>query len=288
MSKKYLPYLIILPSLLLVCIIVIYPLIYIFGLSMTNFRLISPVYKFVGLENYTSLIDDPSFWNSVKVTAYYTAAVVVVEMLLGLGIALLLNLKIYGRTIFRVILLIPLLISPVITTLMWKLVMESSTSGPLNYLLVSLGLPASKWLAGGSTALPSVILIDIYIFTSFVVLILLAGLQSIPKDSYEAAVIDGATGWDAFRFIIFPLLRPTFLLVLLFRLVFALTSFDIIFASTRGGPGTATTTVTFQTFLQGYSWAFMGYAAAHGVFVFIIIFIICLALLNRVGVVFQE
>jgi multiple sugar transport system permease protein len=268
--------------------IALYPLIYILRLSFTDYRLINPSYEFIGLLNYISLFKDPVFLNALKVTSVYVGGVVTIEMVAGLGIALLLNMKIPGRKFFRVILLVPLLIPPVITALMWKLVMEAGSRGPLNYLLMYIGLPANKWLAGDRTALFSVMLIDIYIFTSFVVLILLAGLQSIPKELYEAASIDGANGWDVIKFITFPMLRPTFLLVLLFRLVYSITSFDIIFATTRGGPGISTTTVTFQTFLQGYSWSFMGYAAAHGVFLFVIVAVICSLTLSRTELIFQE
>lgn len=274
------PFFAILPSMALILTIVIYPLIFAFYLSMTNRILINPVWRFVGLKNYLSNLADPRFWSFVQVTAIFVIGSVALQLVLGFGLALLLNQNIKGRSVFRIIMLVPLMIPPVTAALMWKVLLDATT-GPVNYLLSLIGIQGPTWLASSATALPTIIAIDVWIFTPFVALILLAGLQSIPQTMYEAAAVDGAGTWKTFRMVTLPMLSPMIYLVLLFRLALSLTTVDTIYATTAGGPNIATTTLTFAAFQQLFDYGFMGYAASLGITVFIVIFTVTQLLLNK-------
>jgi multiple sugar transport system permease protein len=279
-KRNWTPTLASLPSLILILSIVIYPLIFAFYLSMTNRILTQPLVRFIGLKNYINNLGDPRFWGFVRVTAIYVIFAVGFELLIGFALALLLNQDIRGRTVFRIIMLVPLMIPPVTAALMWR-VMLDATTGPVNYLLGLVGIAGPTWLADGATALPAIIAIDIWIYTPFVTLILLAGLQSIPQTMYEAAAVDGAGVWKTFRMVTLPMLRPMIYLVLLFRLALSLSSTDVIYATTAGGPNVATTTLAYASFQQMFDYGFMGYAASLGITIFLIIFITTQLLINR-------
>lgn len=270
MRRKWIILLAVLPSLLLVLSIAIYPIGFAFYLSMTNRIRGNPGVDFIGLKNYISNLSDPQFWHYMKVTVIFVVASVSLELLLGFGLALLLNRNIKGRTLFRIVLLVPLMIPPVTGALMWRVMLADN--GPVNYLLGLVGIPGPTWLASGSTALSTVIAIDVWMFTPFVVLILLAGLQSVPESMYEAAAVDGASAWKTFRLVTLPMVRPLIYLVLLFRFALAMTSADTIFATTAGGPNVATTTLNFAAVRQMLNYGFMGYAASLGIVVFLIVF----------------
>jgi multiple sugar transport system permease protein len=280
MTKRRFPLFASLPSFVLVLGIVIYPLLYAFYLSMTNRIRVNPVYKFVGLKNFIHNLTDPQFWEYVKITAIFVIVSVALELLIGFGLALLLNEDIKGRSIFRVILLIPLMIPPVVAALMWK-VMLDATTGPVNYLLGQIGINAPMWLASSKTALMTLITIDVWINVPFVTLILLSGLQSVPKTMYEAASVDGAGRWKTFKMVTLPMITPMIYLVLLFRLALALNSCDTIYATTAGGPNIATTTLNFATFKQMFEYGFMGYAASLGITVFLLIYFVTNSLVSK-------
>lgn len=279
-QRNWIPYALSLPSILLVLSIAIYPLGFAFYLSMTNRVRTNPVVRFIGLDNYIDSLTDARFWGFVKITAIFVIASVALELLLGFALALLLNQNIRGRSIFRIIMLVPLMMPPVTAALMWKVMMDDTT-GPINYLLGLVGIEGPVWLASSATALPTVIAIDVWIFTPFVALILLAGLQSIPLTMYEAAAVDGTSAWKTFRMVTLPMLRPMIYLVLLFRVALSLTSADTIFATTVGGPNAATTTLNFAAFQQLFDYGFLGYAASLGIIVYFIIFTITQLLVSK-------
>jgi multiple sugar transport system permease protein len=279
-KRNWIPFLATIPSLALVLGIAIYPIIYAFYLSLTNRILSNPIHRYVGLKNYIYNLGDERFWQFMTTTLIFVLASVFLELVLGFGLALLLNQNIKGRSIFRIIMLVPLMIPPVTAALMWRVMLDSST-GPINYLLYKIGITGPTWLASSATALPTVIAIDVWIFTPFVALILLSGLQSIPGTMYEAAAVDGADNWKVFRMVTLPMLRPMIYLVLLFRLALALTSADTIFATTAGGPNIATTTLNFAAFQQLFDYGFMGYAASLGITVFLIIFTVTQLMISK-------
>jgi multiple sugar transport system permease protein len=276
------PTLLVLPSIVLILLIAIYPILFAFYTSLTDRNLMSQEYSFIFLGNYLNMLTSKTFWHSVWVSFQYVFLAVTVEMLLGFGLAMLLNQKLPGRTLFRVLLLLPLMIPAATGALMWRALLDPSI-GWINYALRQIGIMAPAWLGDPNTAIFSVVLIDIYHYTPFVALILLAGLQSIPRLQYEVADVDGANGWQVFRMVTLPQLMPTIFLVLLFRLVLCINSYDIIQVATNGGPGDATSTLSFQAVWTGYQYMLFGQAAAYCIVLFFIVLIISKQLFNRVS-----
>ena len=275
------PLLLSLPSMILVLVIAIYPILFAFATSMTNRRLNASEIHFIWFANYIDMFTSPLFWHALLLTIGYTIMAVGAEMLIGFALAMLLNQGLRGRTIFRIIMLIPLMLPPATGALMWKSLLDPA-SGWINYALRQIGIIAPEWLGSAKTALFSVALIDVYIFTPFVALILLAGLQSIPRLQYEVAEVDGASAWQTFKMVTLPQLMPTIFLVLLFRLVLSLNSYDIIQVATNGGPSDATTTLSFQAVQTGFRYFAFGQSGAYCIFLFFIILIISKNLFGRV------
>jgi multiple sugar transport system permease protein len=268
------------PSVVLILLIAIYPILFAFATSLTNRRLNSPNYDFVFLSNYISMFSSRSFWHALWVTLVYTIVAVGVEMLLGFAIALFLNQPIKGRFVFRLIMLIPLMLPPATGAMMWKALLDPST-GVINYGLRLIGIEGPAWLGSVQTAIFSVAAVDIYHFTPFVALILLAGLQSVPRLQYEVAEVDGASSFQTFKMVTLPQIVPAFYLVLLFRLALSLTSFDIISVATGGGPGDATTTLNLQAWITGYNWNLFGASAAICIFLWFMILLISQKLFGK-------
>lgn len=286
-DRKWLPYALIIPSVCIVLVIAIYPIIYAFYLSLTDKILTNPVTNFVGLRNYINNFMEPQFWQFMRVTVIFVVSSVGLQFLIGFGLALLLDINIRGKYFFRTVILVPLMIPPITGALMWKIMLDPST-GPVNYLLNFVGIPGRAWLADSATALLSIIVIDVWTFTPFVALLLLAGLQSIPQTMYEAAAVDGARGWRCFYMVTLPMLRPVIYLVVLFRLAGAFTAADVIFATTVGGPNIATTTLNFAAFKNLFNYGFLGYAASLGIIVFIMIFVITQLLIGKTRHLWKE
>jgi len=244
--KRYLlPYLLCLPA-FLILIWILYP----FGVgvwySLTNYVFYLPKIDFIGLGNYLKNFQNVGFWLSTKITFSYVALTLVIEIPLGIGIALLLN---QSPRIFRFILPLPLMIPLVTSALMWKVMMNPDI-GVLNYLLSRLNLPEMGWFALPQTALISIVFIDVWTYTPFVALIILASLQSIPKTQVEAAKIDGASDWSIFFYITLPLISPALIIVFLFRAIDSFNQFPLIYATTQGGPGNATMTLHVRGWYQ--------------------------------------
>ena len=275
------PALLSLPSIILVLFIAIYPILFAFATSMTNRRLNTSEFHFVWFTNYVDMFTSNLFWHALWTTVKYTGVAVGLEMLMGFGLALLLNQALRGRTLFRIIMLIPLMLPPATGALMWKSLLDPA-NGWINYALRQIGINAPAWLGSTQTALWSVVGIDVYHYTPFVALILLAGLQSIPRLQYEVAEVDGASTLQTFRMVTLPQIKPTIFLVLLFRLVLSLNSYDVIQVATNGGPVDATTTLSFQAVQTGFRYYAFGQAGAYCIFLFLVIFIISKNLFGRV------
>jgi len=240
-------------------------------MSFTNFNLTAGTSSFIGLGNYIRLAKDPEFWNSLKVTMLFTVGAVAFEVGIGFISAYLLNIGLLGQRVWRTLFLLPIMLPPTVAAIMWKLMM-APIQGVLNYLLQLVGLPGSEWLGSSSTALFSVILIDAYVFIPFAGMIFLAGVQNLPKEPYEAAAVDGVSAWFTFRKLTLPLLKPIILIVLLFRIMDCLKHFDIIYAATKGGPASATMTLSVQAYYHSFRWTDMGYAFAHLVVLWAIVY----------------
>jgi len=242
----------ILPAMVYVSILTIFPSIYLFYISAFNFSLYSGgPSTFAGLGNYISALTDPGFQQSVGLTLGYSAFVTVVEIALGLGVALILNRP--GKLIstVRTSMMIPLVMTPFLILMMWRYLTEPDL-GPLTYLLSTItGNRSVTFFASVPEVYISMMVIDVWQWLPFVITILLAGLSSIPRAPLEAADIDGATGMKKLRYVTLPLLKSTFAIVLLFRLIDSFKDFEIIYLFTGGGPGTATNFLSWNIFETG-------------------------------------
>jgi len=271
--ETLLPYVLLLPAFLLL-VGMLYPFCLGLYYSLTSYFLQYPhLFKFVGLGNYLALLKEPFFFYSLKFTLGYTAIAVLVQVSLGLGVAMLLHSRIIGRGVLRAMMLMPLMMPPVITALMWKVMMASTKAGILNYLLSFLGIGPINWLGSVNSAVVSILIIDTWGNLPFVALILLGGLQSLPYEPYEAAVVDGAAGWGVFRYITLPLLKPFLILASTFRVMDSLRIFDVIYATTLGGPADATMNLHMRAFFFAFQWYQMGMGMAYAMVLLVLVFV---------------
>jgi multiple sugar transport system permease protein len=253
------------PSLVLIGIVIIFPLAYSFWLSFRNFDLaVGPDSDFVGVANYTeALFRDTRFLNSIWNTAIIIAPSLVLELLVGLGLALLLTRIGRGRPIVTALLAIPAMVSPVMAAMAWRM-MFGVKYGAINNLGRQLGLidVYFDWFSNPLISIVAIVLVEVWHNTAFMTLVLLAGLQSIPQELYDSGKADGADGWRSFWYITLPLLKFTMVVGLMIRLIDLTKLFGLIFVLTFGGPGGATETVAFSTYLAGFNDFRMSYAAA--------------------------
>lgn len=257
------PAVLLLPTVIVLILLTLYPTVFSFSLSLNEWNMANRLatWNFVGLQNFASILRDARFWNAAEVTATFIFGTVGVQLLLGLGIAVLLQGQVVARGLVRTALLLPMMTTPVVVGLIWRF-MYNPTQGILNYLLGQVGLPTPNWLGSLQTGLIAVMLADIWEWTPFMVLILLAALQTLPREPFEAAAIDGASAWQAFLNITLPLLRPTIVVAVLIRAIDSFKTFDLVYVLTNGGPGTSTETLSFYTYKWGFKFFQMGYAAA--------------------------
>jgi ABC-type sugar transport system permease subunit len=241
-----------LPAAFVLSAITLGPLLYSLFVSFTDWTLTVPGSEriFVGIANYQRIILDFSFWRAVQITLVFGLSSTAIELVLGVILAIMLNQEFAGRGIVRALVLIPLVITPAVIGMFWRLLYDDQ-QGVLNYFLLSVGLPRLHWLDHG-LALPSLVLTDVWQWTPFIVLIVLSGLQSIDLDMVGAARIDGANARQIFRYLTLPHLLPYLLVGLFFRLLDALKEFDKIYLLTQGGPGNETTTVSVYAFDTGF------------------------------------
>ena len=253
------PYLIIAPSLIITIGIMI-PFAMAIWYSLTNYSFKLPTHKFIGIDNWVSMLGDPAFWNAVKISLLYGVISTAVEMLLGLGVAILLNNLNNGLSkVLRVLLVFPLMIAPVTATIVWQLMLNSSV-GIVEKLLNIFGIYNFPWAAAPETALMTVIIIDVWINTAFIILLVLAGLQSLPKSPFESAKIDGGSAWVNFINLTLPMLKPSLYIALLFRLMAALQEYAVIFALTKGGPGDSLMSLSLTAYQKGFKFQKFGSA----------------------------
>lgn len=243
------------PAALIMAIVAIYPLVRSFWISLLTWDLTKPNlgHPFAGLKNYTYVLQDPTFWQSAEITLYFVVGAVTLEIVLGLAMALLLNTEFKGRNLVRMLALLPWAIPGVVNGIMWKWILNPSY-GALNGLLLSTGLISDYvvWLGNPKIALVMCILADAWKETPFIMLLFLAALQTIPKDLYEAAWVDGTNRIQALFKITIPLITPTLFVALTLRTIWALKSFDLIYTLTAGGPSGGTTVIGFYTYLKTF------------------------------------
>ena len=253
------------PSLVLIALIIVFPLGYSFWLSFQNFDLsVGPEKEFVGGANYVeALVKDQRFLGSIWNTALIIGPALVVELLLGLGLAMLLTRLGRGRPFVTALMAIPAMVSPVMAAMAWRM-MYGVKYGAINNLGLQLGLldVYFDWFATPARSILAVVLVDVWHNTPFMMLVLLAGLQSIPQEIYEAARADGASPWRSFWSITLPLLKFTMAVGLMIRLIDLTKLFGLVYVLTFGGPGSSTETVAFTTYIVGFKDFRMSYAAA--------------------------
>ena len=251
-----------LPSLIALMMVLALPLVYSLVTSFfdTNLKY-RGLGDFVGLQNYIEVLKDTYFLDSVKTTVIFTFFVVVIEFLVGLGIGLLLNNIRKARNFFFTIIIVPMMITPIAVGLIWRLLLHSDL-GIVNHVLTQIGMVGRAWLADASIALKTVMFIDIWQNVPYMVLVILAGLVTLPTEPYEAAAIDGASRLQSFFTLTIPMMIPTFSVVLLLRTITALKTYDLIFVLTRGGPGTTTEVISYHIYQQAFRYLEIGKASA--------------------------
>jgi len=288
-ARKKTYYYFILPSFLTILLLAVYPVFHCVYLSLHTIDLKLPHVGqvFVGIQNYRYLTGDGRMWRALSNTFLFTGGSVALELLLGLGIALLMHRRFRGRGLFRASVLVPWAIPTVVAGMMWAWIYHDQY-GVFNYLLTKLGVVDGyiAWLGTTKTAMFSLILADVWKTTPFMALLLLAGLQMIPHELYEAAKIDGAGCFARFSRITLPLLRSTILVALLFRTMDAFRIFDLVFVLTHGGPGNSTETMSLYGYKYLFSYLEFGYGSALAVVTFLwvgLISTVYILVIRRIG-----
>ena len=258
------------PSMTVLAVLLVYPLAYSLGLSFYNYYLPVPHTTFVGLDNFRYILGDDAFWDALGVTARFTGAAVAIEVVLGIAVALLLDARIPCRRFVNTVVLLPMAITPAVAGLLMRWMFESNW-GLVNYFLGLAGVRGPGWTGDPAWALWSIILADVWQNTPFVILVVYAGLQSVPVEPLEAAMVDGASRAQTLAHVVFPFLRPLVLFVLIIRSMDAFRIFDQVFVMTGGGPGTTTQTITFYNYVMAFRQLRMGRASALGVITLLIL-----------------
>lgn len=270
------------PAVVVLISIVVFPLAFSMILSFYDWNIIrAGGWSWAGINNYwTILFQDSYFRSAFKVTLVFLIGTVSIQFGLGLVVALILD-QITGKIIglLRTVLILPITMTPVVVGIIWRL-MYNPDLGMLNYFLSWFGFSPVNWTGMPGTALPSVMMADIWEWTPFVALILLAGLQAIPREPYEAALVDGASSWQTFRYITFPLLSPAILVALLIRVMDSFKTFDLIFVLTQGGPGMSTETLNYYTYRYGFKFFHLGYASALSWVLLVVVTVISMILIR--------
>jgi multiple sugar transport system permease protein len=255
------------------------PFVYNLAISLTDKASTSRHTKFIGLDNFGSLFSDSQFWSSIRITAIFTVVAVAIELALAMAMAVALSRVRAGTTLLRALFLLPLAAAPVASLFNWRMLLNMSY-GVVNYLLGEIGLPQPNWTGRPVDALATLIMVDVWQWTPFVMIILAGGLASVPTDIYESSAVDGAGGWDTFRYITLPMLRPYIAVAVLFRSIDALKTFDSVQILTSGGPGTATTMLNYYIFREGISYLNFGRAAAAATVLLVVAILLARTLLG--------
>jgi multiple sugar transport system permease protein len=268
------------PGLGILLLVILFPVLWALFTSVHDYTLIAPNFDtFTGADNYRRAFADREFRHALGLTAFFVAAVVMLEFLLGFLVALMLNTVERGKSIYYGILLCPLLMNPVIVGLIWRMFLHPSL-GIVNYLLGTIGIAPVNWLGSTSVALWTIVMVDIWHQVSFMIVLLLAGLAALPREPYEAARVDGASAVQSFWHITLPLMMPVIAVTLLIRLIFAVKTYDLIYIMTRGGPGVATDLVSYFIYRTAFVSLDIGHASAMSMILMVVILSLT-AYLNR-------
>jgi multiple sugar transport system permease protein len=278
--EKYTPYIFVLPTAIYFLLFTVYPLFYMFYVSLTDLRpFFKPESKFIGFANWETFLTDPLLGESVLNTIYIIGPAVIIEFFLGFLLALLLYRGMKGEGFLRVLFIVPLMIPPIVAGVIWDLFF-SANFGVANFFTEILGIGRIGWLGHPLTARLAIIITDVWQWTPFIFLILLAGLKAIPEYLFEAAQIDGLSDWQTLTNVIIPYLKPAIIVAILIRFIDALKIFDIIFILTRGGPSFSTTIYMYYNYLVGFPFGDFGYAAAMSVSLFLVAILFSIILIS--------
>jgi multiple sugar transport system permease protein len=267
-----------LPAVLFIALMVAFPIVYTGRISFYEWSMsaITPP-KWVGLDNYVTLLKDLRFWSSLRITFYHTFVSIVLETILGVGMAILFSRKFAGKKLVKTVMMFPMVATPVSIGLVWLLIYEPSI-GLANQLLKKFGLQTQEWLGSVTQVIPSLILIDVWEWTPMIALICIAGLATLPTDPYESADVDGASSLQKLVHITLPLMMPTIITAITLRIIDLLKTFDTIYATTQGGPNFASQTINLMIFDTAFQNFKLGSASALLIMFFAIILLIIILL----------
>ena len=264
------------PGLVFVAVLIAFPVVFTLWLSLHDYQF-GRTMRFHGLGNYAALMADQVFWQGLWITLTLYVVCLVAQLVIGLWIGLLLNARIRGRPVLRAILISPFVLPGAIVGLMWLVILDPSL-GPANYLLTTMGLPRSEWLASPHVVVPVIAMVDTWQWSPFIALIVLGGLQTLPDEPFEAALIDGASRRQVFFYLTLPMLFPTLLTAAVLRSVDLLRFFDVIYVTTQGGPGSSSTTLNIYAYRRGFEFFDIGQASAIMVLLLVLVLVIVSAL----------
>lgn len=269
------------PALIIVLVVSVVPLIYTFHLSFQNYILTKPgTAHFAGLDNFIRLFTDATIRESILHTFIYTGASVILSLVIGLILAIVINNVTVGKTFFRIVLFTPMMLSSVVVGVIWRFLFNNEL-GVLNHLVILFGGQKVNWLGTGTMAMTSIILADIWQWASYTFILALAALEAMNPEPLEAATIDGANSWQIFWSLRFPQMLPVIEVAAVFRFIWAFRSFDLIYALTKGGPGTSTETMALEVWRQAFTRYDIGTSSAVSVLMFCLLFLISIFLLRN-------
>ena len=273
-KERFIPYLFLMPAVMVLLCIVMYPFLSSLFVSFHSWYLANPLGpRFAGLRNYSSLLTDPSIYTAFKLAFVFLGITIGAQMAIGIGLALWLNSPyLKWKKVFRSIFIIPMMIAPAVAATLWR-IMFVGQYGILTYVASLFGLGNIGWIDNPSMAMYSLCIVAIWQWTPFVMLIILAGLQSIGKELLEAAQVDGATDRKILHYITFPLLRPYIVIAFIMRIIFGFRAFEVFRIITRGGPGRATETIMLTLYLKGFQYLQIGQASALSYLMLLIVIV---------------
>lgn len=271
-----------LPAVVCLALLSIFPLIYTFSISLLGWNLIQPGSQqlFVGLHNYIDVLTSTSFWHSTLITLEYTAASVILAMFVGIAIAFLFYQNLHGTWIIRTIVMSSMVISPVIIGTLWRL-MYNPELGLITFLFDCVGIHGTSFLSNNRTVLAALIVVDVWEWAPLIMVIVLASLQGMPTEMFEAGLIDGCSAWQLFVHVKVPLLKPALVLALLIRTMDCFRTFDSIYAMTGGGPGTESQNLNILMYNTGFQFFQISKVSTMAILSLVIIVSICSFLVNR-------
>jgi multiple sugar transport system permease protein len=274
-KESSLAWILVLPCLLMIFGLSVYPIIYSFWLSLHNASLLNPVRTFNGFGNYAEVLKSAEFWASMTRTLYYVFVSLVVQIVIGMLVAIVCNQEFWGRRFVRAVMLLPWAIPNIVNAVMWEWIYNASY-GALNGVLMQLGFTNEKisWLGSKFLALNMIIAADTWKMVPFYAILLLAGMQTIPKDLYESATIDGSDRWKSFLNITLPLLKPVLLVIMVLRTMQCFGVFDIIYILTKGGPANGTMTISYYIYFETFGNLDFGRGSAISFIVAVLILLI--------------